>query len=111
MPDSDPPEHVLLRPEMDRLFESLSDRHRRMTLLLLTEGTVETKGDVMIRAENDAKTDETALVHAHLPKLADAGYVEYGDDGELSPGPRFDEVEPLFELVDEHADELPPDWP
>lgn len=109
---SDISKSILLRPGVDRIFDILSVRHRRLILLLLRQGTIETKDDVMLRGTSDPDEDEIALVHTHLPKLDDAGYIEWDPDtGEISKGPRFEEIEPLVELIETYADELPPDWP
>jgi DNA-binding transcriptional ArsR family regulator len=111
MSDMGVPRHVLLRPGIDRIFESLSNRHRRMILLLLHDGTIETEADVMLRGGDDTKEVETILTHAHLPKLEDMGYIEWDrETGGISKGPRFDEIAPVLDLLENHADELPDDW-
>ena len=62
--------------------------------------------------EWDSAESQIALVHAHLPKLADAGYIEWDpDSGDIAEGPRFEEVEVVLDLFDTHADDLPSDWP
>jgi len=33
------------------------------------------------------------------------------ETGTISRGPRFDEIEPVLELIENHPEELPPDWP
>ena len=54
----------------------------------------------------------TEMHHTHLPRLAEAGYVEWDrEDDVLRRGPRFDEVAPLIELLVVHEDELPAGWP
>ncbi|MEF8806659.1 DUF7344 domain-containing protein [Natronomonas sp.] len=109
---SDVSESLLLRPGMDRILDILRKRNRRLILLLLKEGTVETHTDLMIRGENKTKEVGIALRHTHLPKLEDTGYIEWDrETGEISKGPRFEEIVPLLELIETHADELPPGWP
>jgi hypothetical protein len=105
-------EPVLLRSGVDQILEELSSRRRRLILLSLKRGTVETAADVMFRGDDDKESTEIDLRHNHLPKLAEAGYIEWDPDtGEISKGPRFEEIEPLLDLIENHADELPPGWP
>ena len=100
-------DEVLLRPEIDRVFDSLADSDRRLVLLLLKEGAIETETDVLKYRDDVSKVDELNLLHTHLPKLDECGYIEWDRDaGELSEGPRFDEVAPLFELFEEHSERL-----
>lgn len=104
-------EHALLRPEVDEVFNALCDRRRRLVLLLLKEDAIETTADVIFKGEGNAATLELELVHNHLPQLSEAGYVEWDQyTGEISRGPRFDEVELLLDLLDTHAEELPNEW-
>lgn len=103
---------VLLHPEMDRILGALSDRQRRLNLYMLKEGETLTETDLLVRSSGDSEKVEMDLAHNHLPKLEEAGYIEWDRvSGEISKGPRFEEIEPLLELMENHADELPPDWP
>lgn len=105
-------ESTLLRPGVDRIFDTLSQRRRRVILLLLKREAIDTTEDVIVRGNSDPDTSDIPLTHNHLPKLADAGYIDWDrDTGEIAKGPRFDEIEPLLELLENHADEFPPDWP
>ena len=112
MSGADSSERVLLRPRVDRVFECLSNHQRRWILLLLREGVVETEADVMNRGGCGRESGRLALTHTHLPKLEAAGYVEWNrETGGISKGPQFDEIERFVTLVEQHADELPHDWP
>lgn len=105
-------ESVLLNPRVDRIFDIMSTRHRRLILLLVKRETIHTVNDVVARATGDSDALEIQLTHNHLPKLADEGYIEWDrDTGEISKGPRFDEIEPLLELIENYTDGIPPDWP
>lgn len=106
------PKDILLCPDLDQMLDHLSTRHRRLILLSLKHGGSTMKTDVLLRGTDDEETAEIALVHNHLPKLEEAGYITWNrETGEISKGPHFDEIEPLLDLIENHADELPPDWP
>lgn len=106
------PNHILMLPGIDRVFENLSNRRRRLILLLLKQGAIETQADVMVRSGSEGEGIDISLIHNHLPRLDDAGHIEWDrETGAISKGPRFDEIEPLLNLIENHADELPPDWP
>lgn len=97
------------RERVDEMLEFLADHKRRAALLLLKRGAVESESDLLYRGKKETKA---ALVHTHLPKLAEAGYIEWDrESGTIEKGPAFDEIEPLLELIEENAEELPRDWP
>ena len=77
-------------PSLDLVFEVLSDRRRRYALYHLRESpeSVATVSDVVgYICNQEAESDEsrtylrrsirTTIQHVHLPKLADAGVIEY----------------------------------
>jgi DNA-binding transcriptional ArsR family regulator len=103
------PPYAELSRQTDKVLETLADRQRRVVLLLLKRGAVENEADLLFRSKDETKA---ALVHNHLPKLEEAGYIEWDrESGTIEKGPEFDEIEPLLELIEEHSDELPHDWP
>lgn len=104
--------NILFRPGMYRILDCMCSQHRRQIVLLLKQGTVQTEADMMVRGGNDIEEIEKNLTRNHLPRLEEAGYIEWNrDTGEISKGPRFDELKPLLELIENHADELPDGWP
>ena len=105
------PADILSSDGMDRVMDILANRHRRLMVLSLKRGGVETETDLMFRSSGREEA-EMALRHTHLPKLEEAGYIEWNrETGEVSKGSRFDEIEPILELIENHSDELPPGWP
>ncbi|MGM0371170.1 MAG: DUF7344 domain-containing protein [Halobacteriota archaeon] len=101
----------------DLVFETLCDRYRRHILCLLAEsdsGPGKERYDLDRRLDIDAdsETIRTALHHTHLPRLADAGYIEWDrKSSSIARGPQFDEIKPVVTLLDEHRDRLPSEWP
>lgn len=101
---------VLLRPGTDQILDALSHRYRRLTLLLLKRDAATTVADV--RHRGDEKIGEIELIHNHLPRLETGEYIEWDrETGEISRGPCFDEIEPLLDVVERNAEDLPQHWP
>ncbi|MFC5369043.1 helix-turn-helix domain-containing protein [Salinirubrum litoreum] len=101
---------------LDRLFDALSHPYRRRILTLVSERESREEGGFSIGAlateDDDLELLTTELYHAHLPMLADAGYIEWESDGEtVHRGSNFEEIEPVLRLMTEHRDELPDGWP
>lgn len=98
---------------LDESFDLLSDPVRRRIVTRLHDHNpreeVEFTADELA-AEGDQI--ELAIHHHHLPKLADAGFIDWDRDANIvTRGPRFDEIAPLIELMVNHQDELPAGWP
>ena len=103
-------ENIFMTPEVNRVFDILSKTLRRQALFAIREGIVDNDADLLMRGSR--KEEEVRLRHNHLPKLEQAGYIEWDrDTGSISEGPNFDEIKPILELLETHADELPPGWP
>jgi len=98
----------LVDPDLTPLFEALSHHHRRLVLLLLKEGRLETKADMNEYCECGSTELDLALEHRHLPTLERSGYVEWDPDtGRISRGDRFDEVETFLDLIEPSRVERP----
>ena len=107
-----PQREILLQAGIDDMIGILSKRQRRLILLTLKHDEVIPERDVLFRGGDEIDDAELQLVHNHLPRLEEAGYIEWDrDSGTISKGPRYDEIKPLLDLIENHADELPPDWP
>ncbi len=92
------------------VFELLSNGHRyRLLTTLLEEGTttaIPPSDDT--GPEADLESVRLALYHIHLPKLDDAGLIEWDRDrNQVSKGPRFKTVVDLLERLDETDSDIP----
>ncbi|WP_254612497.1 DUF7344 domain-containing protein [Haloterrigena gelatinilytica] len=100
---------------LDEIMAALADEHRRELLVALSEHNpqeaVQTPEGVQLDGEqlDDLQVE---LCHNHLPRLEDAGFVEWKQEQHVVvKGPKFEEIEPVLELFEENADELPVEWP
>lgn len=101
---------------LDRMFDALRHPYRRRILLLVTEHNPRDEDEFQVEdlatEDDDLELLTSELYHAHLPKLADSGYIEWeADTHTIRRGPNFDEIEPLLRLMHDHQDELPDGWP
>lgn len=95
-------------PDLSQQLDVLRKRPHLLTLIELMNGNVEHENDVMARRET-AKGDGLGVKHNHLPELEEAGYIEWNREaGTVSKGPFFEEIKPLLELIETHANDLPP---
>ncbi|WP_458209880.1 DUF7344 domain-containing protein [Haladaptatus sp. NG-SE-30] len=103
-------------PSLDRFLDILANKYRRRLLVALLEHNPQDDDDPQIPADVDLEDDEVESLqiqmnHTHLPRLEDAGFIEWNrDTNAVRKGPQFDEIRPLLELMQNHADELPDDW-
>jgi DNA-binding transcriptional ArsR family regulator len=103
--------------ELSNLFKILSDEHRRRVLIALARANPREDEIISLEEVADHQGDgsiavlQQELYHCHLPKLNDARLIDWNrDNGNITRGPQFDEIEPFLTLMDEHQDELPADW-
>lgn len=91
----------------DDCLRALEHERRRAVVTALTDA--DSPHSVATLADGDARR-RLALMHIHLPMLADGGYVDWDrDTGGVRPGPRFGELVALLALLRIHEDDLP--WP
>lgn len=101
---------------MDTVMSALANRYRRRVLVALLNHSPQHDDGPQIPADiglpdEDTETLGIQLWHIHLPKLEVAGFIEWNQDtSSIRRGPRFDEVRPVLELMQNHADELPDGW-
>lgn len=98
---------------LDEALANLADKHRRRILLDLLDHNPQAVGGLSLTDDVSAEDSEVEdlqvqMYHVHLPKLDDAGFIEWKkDDLQVVKGPKFDEIKPLLELLADNADELP----
>lgn len=103
------------KPRIDVVLGVRASDYRRVLLLdLLEHGRVELgtrTGAIADGSGVDPENLQPELFHVNLPKLEAAGFVEWDRKNDaIEPGPRFEEVSPMLELLNDHADELPDGW-
>ena len=105
---------------LSELFGMLSNEYRRRVLTAVARDNPQDEDEITsnsVATGHGEDADAIALLkrrlfHVHLPKLDQAGFVDWDrDSGLVTRGPRFEEIEPLLELMSNHRDELPNDWP
>lgn len=104
------------RVDLDTVFRALSHPMRRRILTALMTDNPRWQDEfetVEFRPEDtDRGSVSIALHHRHLPPLDDAGFIDVEPEtGRVSRGENFDDIRPLLELMDDHKEELPDDWP
>jgi predicted transcriptional regulator len=105
---------TLEKISFEDMVDALADVQRRKLLIALLEHNPQDDAPVVI-ADSDSESDAVerlvTMQHVHLPKLADYGFIEWNEEThEVTKGPKFDEIRPLLELLDDHEDELPAGW-
>jgi len=103
------------RAEFDLLIDALSNAYRRQLLVALLEHNPQDDRDTdpldLLSEVEQGDALELALVHSHLPKLEEMGYISWDRKAnEINKGPNWDEIAPLLTLIHNHRDELPDGW-
>src|SRR6056297_544500 len=100
----------------DEYLRILADAQRRRVLLALLDHNPQSdRLELPVDDENavvGVDRQDIDLYHIQLPKLEAEGLIRWDrDEHEVEKGPRFEEIRPLVELLDDHADDLPFGWP
>ena len=104
------------RSAWDRITTALANQYRRQLLVALLEHNPQADDDVdpldtVGHSETETEKLRISLQHDHLPLLADLEVIEWNREaGEISKGPKWEEIEPVLRLIEEHQDELPEGW-
>jgi hypothetical protein len=93
----------------DEAFRALSNATRRRVLEVLYEHDspidLDARPDNLGIYEDTPESFEIALHHKHLPKLDDAGFIDWDrEQGTVTKGPRFGEARPLLDVAEESDD-------
>lgn len=91
----------------DDVLSALANVHRRRLLVELREQNPH--GEVPDASYGTTPPDqlEVEMVHVHLPKLADDGFVEWNrETGTVTRGPRFGDLVPVLNLLAEDGSVL-----
>jgi hypothetical protein len=84
---------------------------RRVDLSELLEHLSGPSGTEDGGSANDVERSAIELRHNHLPRLDDRDVIDWDAEANaIAPASTFEELRPLVELLDEHADELPGRW-
>ena len=117
MPSPDHEIGATQRPSaFDDALDALADRYRRRLLVSLLHHNPQDDADEQLPADvsvtdTESEVLQSEMIHRHLPKLDDLGFIEWDRDAaEIAKGRRFEELRPLLELLDTHRSELPNDW-
>ena len=101
------------RVDLDTVFEALGHTRRRRILTALTTDNPRQAEEFETVQFGPAGTDSEPirieLRHRHLPRLDEAGFIDWNEGtGRVVRGEAFEDIRPLLELMDEHSEE-PPD--
>ena len=100
---------------LNELLDALANIHRRRLIVsLLEQDSLSVDRFVsqeVERGDRDREQLFSAVYHTHLPKLAEAEFIDWDrDTGDVTRGPNFTEIRPLVECLTDHADDLPGEW-
>ena len=97
----------------DRVFTALSADPRRQLVASLLDAPPDETVPLPESAANptvptDPESLRRELLHRHLPKLADLGFIEWETEPFVaSRGPQFDEVAAVMDAVQANASDIP----
>jgi hypothetical protein len=97
------------------MLDAVEDSRRRELLVSLLERDPGAAPLVLLPdADRDAAAVERLVTvdRTHVPRLAVYGFIDWDlETHQVTRGPNFEAIRPLLELLVDHADELPADWP
>jgi len=95
---------------MDEIFDALSDRSRRRVLVTLWKQVPagDAKSDPVglsdvVTTDSDERRVRTEMVHCHLPKLEEDGYIRWDSDaGTIERGPEWDALVSVLRVLSDY---------
>lgn len=94
--------------EIDSMADALGHRARRRVLAELLEQNPMDRSEAL--QADGGRNSDVEMVHVHLPKLDEIGYVSWDRDSDtVMKGPRWEEIEPFLRLLYENRERLPDD--
>lgn len=102
---ADPIDETVISPaQINAMMNTLANPVNRRVLLHLLDGTTDVE---TLKQRIDEPYVELKLHHKHLPKLAQAEYINWDmGSNTLTRGEHFHEVEPLLQLLDDYTTDL-----
>lgn len=99
----------------DDMLYALSNPYQRQLLLALLEHNPQDDNDHdplnLLSGIEEAEVLQSELVHNHLPKLDDMGYISWNrTTNKISKGPNWDDIAPVLKLMYDNQDDLPDGW-
>lgn len=96
-----------------QLLEALAAPYRYQILVALSDVDVQdclifnSSGLQVHRNSEDHKATQIELLHVHLPKLTDLGFIEWDrKTGCISKGDRWNEIVPLLEVLADNREKI-----
>lgn len=93
---------------LEDVFDILSAKERQLTALVLTRTESIALDELVTRiasecdgGENHRERIHVGLRHRHLPRLREAGVIEYESQDTITRGTHFEQIVPALDLVRE----------
>lgn len=101
---------------LDTIFRALSHPTRRRILTTLREKELRHSNGIPVAElapdESDNGRFHVRLYHQHLPRLDTVGFISWDPDAEtIEPGPHYEAIMSVIDLLEANQDALPAAWP
>lgn len=96
---------------LDGFADCIGHEYRRKILFLLyqkDDGRLSVPDD-LLNQDIDRERFDLELTHSHLPKLEEAGFIQWDKErGEMREGDNYEKIEPLLEVLTNRYDYIVP---